>query len=80
MDIADFLERFAGSKLPEWQKEHIRMLYEMSRDRPIYISMRPHQGRDAFYTYLKQNTLRELTQSGKTLDSNKEMPVMRKEC
>lgn len=66
MDIAEFLERFAGTELPEWQKEHIRLLYEISRDKPIYISMR----RNAFYTYLNKNTLRELTQNGTTSNSH----------
>lgn len=70
MDIAEFLERFADTKLPEWQKEHIRMLYEVSRDKPIYISMNCHNGRNEFYTYLKPNILKELTQDGATLNCN----------
>ena len=70
MDIADFAERFAGTKLPEWQKEYLRVLYERSRDTPIYISIRPHQGRDAFYTYFDRNILRELTQNGTTSNSH----------
>lgn len=77
MDISEFLESFSDTKLPEWQKEHIRMLYEVSRDKPIYISMNRHNGRNEFYTYLKPNTLRELTQNGKTLNCNNQMPNMR---
>ena len=62
MDIAEFVERFMDTRLPEWQKEHIRMLYEVSRDKDIYLSM----NRSGVYTYLKKNTLRELTQNGQT--------------
>lgn len=69
MDIVEFLERFADTKLPEWQKEHIRTLYEISKDRPIYISMNRHLGRNEFYTYLDPNILKELTQNGTTLNS-----------
>lgn len=66
MDIVEFAERFMDVKLPEWQKEYIRMLHEAARDRDIYISM----NRTGLYTYLKQTTLRELTQNGATLNCN----------
>ena len=73
MDIADFLERFADTKLPEWQKEYIMMLYEIHRKNPdkrIYINVRPYQDHDAFYTYFKEYALKELTQDGATLNCN----------
>lgn len=69
MDIAEFLERIGDTKLPEWQKEHIKMLYEVSKDKLIYISMNSHLGRNEFYTYLKPSILRELTQHGTTPNS-----------
>ena len=73
MDIAVFAESFMNTKLPEWQKEYLRTLYDFQRNNPdkrIYINVRPHQGRDAFYTYFKEFALKELTQSGTTPNSH----------
>ena len=73
MDIVEFAERFFDTKIPEWQKNHIRTLYEASKDNDIYIV----KGRYGFRTYVTPKTLKELTQNGKTLDSHNQMPVMR---
>ena len=73
MDIAVFAESFMNTKLPEWQKEYLKKLYELQRNNPdkrIYINVRPHQGRDAFYTYFKEFALKELTQNGTTSNSH----------
>ena len=73
MDIVEFAERFFDTKIPEWQKNHIRTLYEVSKENDIYIV----KGRYGFRTYVTPKTLKELTQNGKTLDSHNQMPVMR---
>ena len=73
MDIAAFAESFMNTKLPEWQKDYLRTLYEFqqkSPDKRIYINVRPHQGRDVFYTYFKDFALKELTQNGETFNSH----------
>lgn len=75
MDIVEFVEKQCGIELLEYQKAILRDLYEEYKNKKdIRILMCPHIGRDHFYTYLKQHNLpicKELTQSGKTLDSNK---------
>ena len=73
MDTAEFTESFMNVKLLDWQKEYLKKLYEFQRNNPdkrIYINVRPHQGRDAFYTYFKEFALKELTQSGPTPNSH----------
>lgn len=69
MDIVEFAEKVIGTELHEWQKEYLQLLYKVSRDQPVYIIMRPHQGREVFYTYFKQYILKELTKNATTLDS-----------
>lgn len=74
MDIVDFVEKQCGIELLEYQKALLRALYEKYKNKKdIQILMPRHIDRDCFYTYLKQHNLpicKELTQSGKTLDSN----------
>ena len=74
MDIVEYVETVLGLELLDYQKALLRDLYEEYKNKKdIRIIMRPHIGRNYFYTYLKQNNLpicKELTQSGKTLDSN----------
>lgn len=60
MDIVEFTEKFMSVEMPEWQKNYIRTLYELSRENDIYIV----KGRHGFYTYLKPKTLKELVQNG----------------
>lgn len=60
MDIAEFAEKIMNVEIPEWQKNHIRTLYELSRENDIYLV----KGRRGFYTYLKPKTLKELVQNG----------------
>lgn len=75
MDIAEYVEAIFGIKLLEYQKMFIRAVYhEYKNTRSIQITL-PSCGsyKEAYYAYLKQNNLpilKELTQSGKTLDSN----------
>ena len=73
MDIVEFAERFFDTEIPEWQKSHIRTLYEMSKDNDIYIV----KGRYGFRTYVTPKTLKELTRNGKTLDSRDPLSSMR---
>lgn len=74
MDIVEYVETVLGLKLLDYQKVFLKDLYEKYKNKKdIRILMCPHIGRKHFYTYLKQNNLqicKELTQSGKTLDSN----------
>lgn len=74
MDIVEYVETVLGLELLDYQKVILRDLYEEYKNtKDIRIVMRPHIGRDYFYTYLMQHNLpicKELTQSGKTLDSN----------
>lgn len=71
MDVVEYAEKIIGSELLEWQKAAVQDLYELCRDGngKLYIVMRPFNGRNAFYTYLKENKLpicKELTQNGTT--------------
>lgn len=66
MDIVEFAERFMDVEIPEWQKNHIRTLYEVSRDNDIYIV----RGRYGFRTYVTPKTVKELTQNGETLNNS----------
>jgi hypothetical protein len=61
MDIVEFAERFMNIELKDWQKRHIRTLYELSRDNKIYICMAPG-GR--VLTYLTPKTVKELINNG----------------
>lgn len=70
MDIVEFAEKFYGASLPDWQKVHLRRVYELSKNHDIRVVMRKGQA----YTYL---TPKELTQNGQTSDSSGTMPVMR---
>ena len=62
MDIVEFAEKFAGGKLPEWQKRYIRTLDEMGKDARIYIVYPPKTGRTQAYIYLDQ--MKELLSNG----------------
>lgn len=73
MDIVEFMERFFDTEIPEWQKRHIRTLYEVSKENDIYLV----KGRYGFRTYLKPKTLKELTQNGQTLNRRDQMSTMR---
>ena len=74
MDIVEYVETVLGLELLDCQKALLRDLYEEYKNKKdIRIIMCPHTGQNYFYTYLKQNNLsicKELTQSGKTIDSN----------
>jgi len=60
MDVVDFLENICGAKLYDWQKQYLRLLYDLSRKGDVKIVM----DRDGHvFTYVKQ---KELTQNGKT--------------
>jgi hypothetical protein len=74
MDIVEYAEKIIGSELPDWQKAALRDLYDLRKRDPkkFYIIMRPYNGTNAFYTYLKENnipTCKELTQYGTTSKS-----------
>ena len=63
MDIVEFAEKFLGTELKDWQKEHLRRLDNMRLRGPIRVVMRYP---DEFYIYLDQTTQRELIQNGQT--------------
>lgn len=74
MDIVEYVETVLGLELLDYQKALLRDLHEEYKNKKdIRILMCPHTGQNYFYTYLKQNNLpisKELTQSGKAIDSN----------
>lgn len=60
MDIVEFAEKFMDVELYEWQKEYLRTLDKVYKDRDVRIVVLPRTvGR--MYTYFKVN---ELTQNG----------------
>lgn len=66
MDIADFAEKFMNVKLLDWQKEHIRTLYnKYQTDGDIRIVMPKNSGMRQVYFYMNQ---KELIPNGKTDD------------
>lgn len=74
MDIVEYAETVLGLELLDYQKVVLRDLYEEYKNaKDIRIIMCPYICRDYFYMYLMQHNLpicKELTQIGKTLDSN----------
>lgn len=71
MDVVEYAEKLVNAELPEWQKAALRDLYDLRKKDPkkFYIIMRPYNGANALYTYLKENNLpicKELTQNGTT--------------
>ena len=62
MDIVEFAEKFMNAELLDWQKEHIRLLYEKYRDDDIRIVMPKNAGRHQIYIYMNQ--CKELIQHG----------------
>lgn len=67
MDIVEFVERFYDTKLPEWQKIHIKTLYEMGTDAKIRICMPKNSGRHQALIHL--NNAKELLFNGTQNDS-----------
>ena len=62
MDIVEFAEKFTGIQLTDWQKRHIRFLYDLSRRGDVRIVM----GKDGqIFTYFKA---KELVLNGSTND------------
>ena len=60
MDVVDFAENICGAKLSEWQKQHLRFMYDLSRNHDVRIVM----GKNGqVFTYIKQ---KELAQNGST--------------
>lgn len=70
MDIVEFAEKFYGATLPDWQKAHLRKLYELSKNYDIKVVMRKGQA----YMYLNP---KEMTQNGQTSDSSNTLSTMR---
>lgn len=67
MDIVEFAEKFMNVELKDWQKEHLRVLYEKySKNGDIRIVMPKNAGRTQVYIYMDQ--FKELISNGKTLD------------
>ena len=65
-DIVQFIESEFGVRLFDWQKNHIRTLYENYRDTNIRIVMPRHLGEHQAYIYMNQ--AKELLTNGKTND------------
>ena len=53
MDIAEFVEKFMNVELKDWQKTHIRTLYERYQNDDIRIVMPRHAGERQVYIYMK---------------------------
>lgn len=66
MDIVKFAESFMNVELKDWQKDHIRRLYEMSKDDVVRIVMPKNAGRSQMYVYIDQ--IKELISNGATND------------
>ena len=62
MDIVEFAETYYDCKLPEWQKNYIRMLYELRTPTTINIVMPKNSGRTQAYIYIDQ--IKELFANG----------------
>lgn len=54
MDIVDFAEKFMDVELADWQKDHIRLLYEKYQDCDIRIVMPKNAGRHQAFVYIAQ--------------------------
>lgn len=68
MDIADFAEKFMDVKLKDWQKNHLRLLYEKYQsDGDIRIVMPKNAGSHQMYIYM--NSIKELIPNGSTNNS-----------
>ena len=67
MDIVEFAENFMNVELKDWQKKHIRALYEMSKNNDIRIVMPKNAGRSQAYIYIDK--IKELIPNGATNDS-----------
>lgn len=61
MDVVEFAEKFLGTELKDWQKDHLRRLDSMRLRGPIRVIMR-YPGE--FYIYLDQDSKRELIHNG----------------
>lgn len=67
MDIVEFAEKFMGVELLDWQKDHIRVLYDKYRDNDVRIVMPKNAGRHQVYVYMKP--IKELIANGTPHDS-----------
>ena len=65
MDIVEFVEKFMGIELMEWQKIHLRTLDRLGKDADIRIVMPRHVGRRQVYIYMNPE---ELIPDGTTND------------
>lgn len=63
MDVVEYAEMIFKAKIPDWQKEYLRKLFEVSRTNDIRIVMGRH---GKVYTYLTPKTLKELSNDGST--------------
>lgn len=58
MDIVTFAESFMNVELKDWQKEHIRALYDKySKDGNVRIVMPKNAGRQQVYIYMNSKEL-----------------------
>ena len=62
MDIVEFAEEYYGATFVEWQKDYLRTLDRLSRERNVRIVVVP-RGVGRMFTYFK---LKELIPNGKT--------------
>lgn len=62
MDIVEFAEKTYGAKLYEWQKEYLRTLDRLYREKG-HINVVLHKDHGKMFTYLK---LKELMSNGQT--------------
>ena len=71
IDIVEYVEETYGIELLEYQKIYLRSLYDEYKNsgKLVYIPTTSLRYRDNFYQHIL-SILKELTQSGKTLNSN----------
>lgn len=63
MDVVEYAEMICNTKIPDWQKEHLRKVFEVSKTNDIRIVMGRH---GKVYMYLTPKTLKELSNDGST--------------
>lgn len=67
MDVVEFAEKFCRVELPEWQKKHLRLLYESGKDAKIHICMPKNSGRHQALIHITDT--KELLLNGPKNDS-----------
>ena len=57
MDIVEFAEKIMGAELKDWQRVHIKTLYDHHKDGYVRIVMPKNVGSHQVYIYMNQKGL-----------------------